>query len=156
MPPKVTTVWIYSREIIWPHKRFGPKYGANNFSKLELEYCSFSCLLTWRIHPRLTSTMGSNLLWSITSKSNRSSVSLLQFVSFFLTQTLAFQIHWDYTQKNKSHYLFKSLLSSYNHNICFQLAGWCHSPACWKQTNISFEAFLVGNQRWCIKGQMLR
>ena len=39
---------------------------------------------------------------------------------------------------------------------CFQLAGWCHSPASWKQTNISFEAFLVGNQGWCIKGQMLR
>ena len=39
---------------------------------------------------------------------------------------------------------------------CFQIAGWCHSPASWKQTNISFEAFLVGNQGWCIKGQMLR
>ena len=26
---------------------------------------------------------------------------------------------------------------------CFQLAGWCHSPASWKQTNINFEAFLV-------------
>ena len=39
---------------------------------------------------------------------------------------------------------------------CFQLAGWCHSPASWKQTNISFEAFLVGNQGWRIKGQMLR
>ena len=26
----------------------------------------------------------------------------------------------------------------------------------WKQTNVSFEAFLVGNQGWCIKGQMLR
>ena len=39
---------------------------------------------------------------------------------------------------------------------CFQLAGRCHSPASWKQTNISFEAFLVGNQGWRIKGQMLR
>ena len=27
---------------------------------------------------------------------------------------------------------------------------------CWKQTNVSFEAFLVGNQGWHIKGQMLR
>ena len=26
----------------------------------------------------------------------------------------------------------------------------------WKQTNLSFEAFLVGNQGWRIKGQMLR
>ena len=26
----------------------------------------------------------------------------------------------------------------------------------WKQTNVSFEDFLVGNQGWCIKGQMLR
>ena len=39
---------------------------------------------------------------------------------------------------------------------CFQLAGLCHSPASWKHTNISFEAFLVGNQGWRIKGQMLR
>ena len=39
---------------------------------------------------------------------------------------------------------------------CFQIAGWCHSPASWKQTNLSFEAFLVGNQGWPIKGQMLR
>ena len=38
---------------------------------------------------------------------------------------------------------------------CFQLAGWCHSPASWKQTNVSFEAFLVGNQGWRIKSQML-
>ena len=38
----------------------------------------------------------------------------------------------------------------------FSACGWCHSPASWKQTNISFEAFLVGNQGWCIKGQMLR
>ena len=22
---------------------------------------------------------------------------------------------------------------------CFQIAGWCHSPASWKQTNISFQ-----------------
>ena len=44
--------------------------------------------------------------------------------------------------------------------ICFQLQllntikglnNWS-----WKQTNVSFEAFLVGNQGWCIKGQMLR
>ena len=27
---------------------------------------------------------------------------------------------------------------------------------CWKQVNVSFEAFLVGNQGWPIKGQMLR
>ena len=39
---------------------------------------------------------------------------------------------------------------------CFQIAGWCHSPASWKQVNLSFEAFLVGNQGWPIKGQMLR
>ena len=26
----------------------------------------------------------------------------------------------------------------------------------WKQTNVSFEAFLVGNQGWHIKSQMLR
>ena len=26
----------------------------------------------------------------------------------------------------------------------------------WKQTNASFEDFLVGNHGWCIKGQMLR
>ena len=26
----------------------------------------------------------------------------------------------------------------------------------WKQINVSFEAFLVGNQGWRIKGQMLR
>ena len=36
---------------------------------------------------------------------------------------------------------------------CFQLAGWCHSPASWKQTNISFEVFLVENQGWCIQGR---
>ena len=39
---------------------------------------------------------------------------------------------------------------------CFQIAGWCHSPASWKQVNLSFEAFLVGNQGWPINGQMLR
>ena len=44
--------------------------------------------------------------------------------------------------------------------VCFQhqvlntmqgLKNWS-----WKQTNVSFEAFLVGNQGWHIKGQMLR
>ena len=51
--------------------------------------------------------------------------------------------------------------------VCFQLAGeWYypaiwkqshgHHPASWKQINVSFEAFLVGNQGWRIKGQMLR
>ena len=30
------------------------------------------------------------------------------------------------------------------------------SALCWKQTNVSFEDFLVENQGWCIKGQMLR
>ena len=51
--------------------------------------------------------------------------------------------------------------------VCFQLAGeWHHPaiwkqshghhPASWKQVNLSFEAFLVGNQGWPIKGQMLR
>ena len=44
--------------------------------------------------------------------------------------------------------------------ICFQhqvlntlqgLDNWS-----WKQINVSFEAFLVGNQGWHIKGQMLR
>ena len=50
---------------------------------------------------------------------------------------------------------------------CFQLAGeWHHPaiwkqshghhPASWKQVNLSFEAFLVGNQGWPIKCQMLR
>ena len=97
MPPKVATVWIYSREIIWPHKRFGPKYGANNFSKLELEYCSFSCLPTWRIHPRLTSTMGSNPLWSgISNSINTTFPNPMRIL--------------DYTQKNKSHYLLKVYL----------------------------------------------
>ena len=44
--------------------------------------------------------------------------------------------------------------------ICFQLQ--LSSPCnvfntwCWKQVNVSFEAFLVGNQGWPIKGQMLR
>ena len=44
--------------------------------------------------------------------------------------------------------------------ICFQLQ--LSSPCnvfntwCWKQVNVSFEAFLVGNQGWRIKGQMLR
>ena len=44
--------------------------------------------------------------------------------------------------------------------ICFQLQFF--SPCnvlnnwSWKQTNVSFEAFLVGNQGWRIKGQMLR
>ena len=44
--------------------------------------------------------------------------------------------------------------------ICFQLQ--LSSPCnvfntwCWKQINVSFEAFLVGNQGWHIKGQMLR
>ena len=44
--------------------------------------------------------------------------------------------------------------------ICFQLQ--LSSPCnvfntwCWKQVNLSFEAFLVGNQGWPIKGQMLR
>ena len=28
--------------------------------------------------------------------------------------------------------------------------------ASWKQTNVNFEAFLVGIQGWRIKGQMLR
>ena len=40
--------------------------------------------------------------------------------------------------------------------VCFQLAGEWHHPASWKQANVSFEAFLVGNQGWPIKGQMLR
>ena len=51
--------------------------------------------------------------------------------------------------------------------VCFQLAGEWHHPAIWKQShghhpaslkqvNLSFEAFLVGNQGWPIKGQMLR
>ena len=31
---------------------------------------------------------------------------------------------------------------------CFQIGGWCHSPASWKQKNISYEAFLKGNQGW--------
>ena len=50
--------------------------------------------------------------------------------------------------------------------VCFQLAGeWHHPaiwkqshghyPASWKQVSLSFEAFLVGNQGWPIKGQML-
>ena len=44
--------------------------------------------------------------------------------------------------------------------VCFQLL--LFSPCnvfnnwSWKQTNVSFEDFLVGNQEWCIKGQMLR
>ena len=44
--------------------------------------------------------------------------------------------------------------------VCFQLQ--LSSPCnvfntwCWKQTNVGFEAFLVGNQGWHIKGQMLR
>ena len=44
--------------------------------------------------------------------------------------------------------------------VCFQLQ--LFSPCivfntwCWKQTNVSFEAFLVGNQGWHIIGQMLR
>ena len=44
--------------------------------------------------------------------------------------------------------------------ICFQLQ--LSSPCnvfntwCWKQVNVIFEAFLVGNQEWPIKGQMLR
>ena len=43
--------------------------------------------------------------------------------------------------------------------FCFQLQ--LFSPCnvfntwCWKPTNVSFEAFLVGNQGWHIKGQML-
>ena len=40
--------------------------------------------------------------------------------------------------------------------VCFQLAGEWHHPASWKQANVSFEAFLVGNQGWHMKGQMLR
>ena len=40
--------------------------------------------------------------------------------------------------------------------LCFQLAWKCHHQANWKQANVSFEAFLVGNQGWPIKGQMLR
>ena len=44
--------------------------------------------------------------------------------------------------------------------VCLQLQ--LFSPCivfntwCWKQINVSFEAFLVGNQGWHIKGQMLR
>ena len=44
--------------------------------------------------------------------------------------------------------------------VCFQLL--LFSPCnvfnnwSWKQTNVSFVDFLVGNQGWCIKGQMLR
>ena len=44
--------------------------------------------------------------------------------------------------------------------VCFQLQFF--SPCnvlnnwSWKQTNVSFEVFLVGNQGWRIKGQMLR
>ena len=40
--------------------------------------------------------------------------------------------------------------------VCFQLSGEWHNPASWKQVNLSFEAFRVGNQGWPIKGQMLR
>ena len=51
--------------------------------------------------------------------------------------------------------------------VCFQLAGEWHYPAIWKQShghhpaswnqvNLSFEAFLVWNQGWPIKDQMLR
>ena len=51
--------------------------------------------------------------------------------------------------------------------VCFQLTGeWHHPaswkqshghhPASWKQVNVSFQAFLVGNQGCRIKGQMLR
>ena len=39
-----------------------------------------------------------------------------------------------------------------------QLSSPCNvfNTWCWKQINVSFEAFLVGNQGWHIKGQMLR
>ena len=44
--------------------------------------------------------------------------------------------------------------------ICFQLHLFSTLQGLnkwsWKQVNVSFEAFLVGNQGWCIKGQMLR
>ena len=51
--------------------------------------------------------------------------------------------------------------------VYFQLAGEWHHPACWKQShghhpasqkqiNVIFEAFIVGNQGWHIKGQMLK
>ena len=137
MPPKVTTVWIYSREIIWPHKRFGPKYGANNFSKLELEYCSFSCLLTWRIHPRLTSTIGSNPLWSSISNSSNPIENL--------------RLH-----RQKGIKPFKNILSFYNHNInnrvyfiifsgCslqgqplqIQFVCYCHLSVCYLQSSFA-------------------
>ena len=38
-----------------------------------------------------------------------------------------------------------------------QLSSPCNvfNTWCWKPTNVSFEAFLVGNQGWHIKGQML-
>jgi hypothetical protein len=44
--------------------------------------------------------------------------------------------------------------------VCFQLQLFSTMQGLknwsWKQTNVTFEAFLVGNQGWCIKGQMLR
>ena len=36
-------------------------------------------------------------------------------------------------------------------NPCIVFNNWS-----WKQINVSFEHFLMGNQGWCIKGQMLR
>ena len=44
--------------------------------------------------------------------------------------------------------------------VCFQLQLFSTLQGLknwsWKKTNVSFEAFLVGNQVWRIKGQMLR
>ena len=65
------------------------------------------------------------------------------------------------------HPLFPTRKASKLIFVCFQHAGEWHHPASWKQShghhpaswkqiNVSFEAFLVGNQGWPIKGQMLR
>ena len=48
----------------------------------------------------------------------------------------------------------KLTLTCFQHQVLNTLQGLDNWS--WKQVNLSFEAFLVGNQGWPIKGQMLR
>ena len=80
----------------------------------------------------------------------------LQNSLFLLCAFLCYLNIWPFMH----HPWFPTRKSSKLTFVCFQLL--LFSPCnvfnnwSWKQKNVSFEDFLVGNQGWCIKGQMLR
>ena len=94
-------------------------------------------------------------------------------VAFFKSHFIRLEMHMDGPDKSENifgiwyqlskHLTFyvSSLISTRRSktNICLFSAPSIEHNAnnwSWKQTNVSFEAFLVGNQGCHIKGQMLR